>query len=80
MITSEEPINLLEEGISLHVAPSVGSAFDWQFSKVLFTVEIIKGEHILNTTTRFVTIIRRTNVIKVAKNKPIFRRRDIKIK
>ena len=54
----EKPVELFQKWLKLHVGPSICSPFDWKFSKVLFTYEIIKGEHILHTASRRVAIVR----------------------
>ena len=67
---SEEPIQLLQQRIFLHIRPCVLMTLDWQLNKTQMPYDFIKQKDVVDITTRQVTVFKRSQKVKIPQKKP----------
>jgi hypothetical protein len=68
--TCKKPVKLLKQGLSLHVGPSEFSPFQRELKKTKVSNDVIEKKHVMNIPW-LISIVLRSDEIKVSKKKPV---------
>jgi hypothetical protein len=69
--TCKKPVKLLKQGPSLHVGPSEFLPFQRELKKTKVSNDVIEKKHVMNIPPWLISIVLRSDEIKISKKKPV---------